>query len=265
MYKLPKGFPKHGMDDLHGKQYINHVGLCWLADTKKPGWCSEVRDYVERTDENGMPIYVQIRGRVWDETTSHEAIGDASIHNTKLRDCLPRIADTRWKNRALRLFVGWNEVTIEEMKEGAGGGRSEQRGETPSRPAGGNRGQQGAVDRHSDDVLPLTEEGAWGNPSEVDPTCPVCKDGTGVWDNRETAKGRQPLWSCKNKADCKHGSRYGWGSWDPDFFAKEARATAKDPDQAPDEPEDLRDGSDWSPSPSQDGEDGAEPLTTIPF
>lgn len=113
---LPDGFPEHGMNMLHGKRYINHVGLCWLADTKKPGWCCEVKDYAERIGDDGMPIYVQIRGRVWDEKTSHEAIGDASMVNTKMTDCLPRIADTRWKNRALRLFVGWSDVTYEEMR-----------------------------------------------------------------------------------------------------------------------------------------------------
>lgn len=245
-YKLPKGFPEHGMNLLHGKQYINHIGLCWLADTKKPGWNSQVQDYVERMDQDGMPIYVQMRGRVWDETTSHEAIGDASISNTKMRDCLPRIADTRWKNRALRMFVGWNEVTYEEIKE-------ETQGDTIGQPVGGKREELRAVQSPSDMGPPTEHRDEWLEPSEADPTCPVCKDGTGVWDNRDSPKrGTGPHWSCKKKGACKKGGTYGWGSWDPDFFAKEARAKATDEAQA-------------TPTATEDSPQGQDVEEPLPF
>jgi len=53
--------------------------------------------------------------------------------------------------------------------------------------------------------------------SDGSPSCPAC--GSRVWDNRETATGSQPLWSCSNKEKCPGGKgNFAWGSWDPDQF-----------------------------------------------
>ena len=46
--------------------------------------------------------------------------------------------------------------------------------------------------------------------------CPSC--GAKVWDNRETAQGKQPLWKCGNKDGCDTGKGYPWASWNEDEF-----------------------------------------------
>ena len=47
-------------------------------------------------------------------------------------------------------------------------------------------------------------------------SCPNC--GSMVWDNRETAKDKQPLWKCSNKDTCDNGKGFPWASWDEDEF-----------------------------------------------
>ena len=49
-----------------------------------------------------------------------------------------------------------------------------------------------------------------------EPKCPSC--GSKVWDNRETAQGKQPLWKCANKEGCDTGKGYPWASWNEDEF-----------------------------------------------
>lgn len=52
-----------------------------------------------------------------------------------------------------------------------------------------------------------------------EPKCPNC--GSDVWDNRESAKGQQRVWACKNTAQECTGdpnAKYSWASWDHDEF-----------------------------------------------
>lgn len=52
------------------------------------------------------------------------------------------------------------------------------------------------------------------------PICPAC--GSKVWDNRDSATGSQPLWSCSNKGKCPGGKgAFTWGSWNANEFGQE--------------------------------------------
>ena len=55
-----------------------------------------------------------------------------------------------------------------------------------------------------------------GDKPTFEPKCPSC--GSKVWDNRETAQGKQPLWKCGNKQGCDTGKGYPWASWNEDEF-----------------------------------------------
>ena len=55
-----------------------------------------------------------------------------------------------------------------------------------------------------------------GDKPTFEPKCPSC--GSKVWDNRETAQGKQPLWKCANKDGCDTGKGYPWASWNEDEF-----------------------------------------------
>lgn len=55
-----------------------------------------------------------------------------------------------------------------------------------------------------------------GEKPKFEPKCPSC--GSKVWDNRETAQGKQPLWKCGNKDGCDTGKGYPWASWNEDEF-----------------------------------------------
>jgi len=60
------------------------------------------------------------------------------------------------------------------------------------------------------------------NPSKYEPKCPKC--GGKVYDNRDTAQGKQPLWKCGNKGNCDNGKGYPWASWDENEFANDELA-----------------------------------------
>jgi len=49
-----------------------------------------------------------------------------------------------------------------------------------------------------------------------EPKCPEC--GSSVWDNRTTAKDKQPKWKCKNNDGCDTGNGYTWSSWNENEF-----------------------------------------------
>ena len=55
-----------------------------------------------------------------------------------------------------------------------------------------------------------------GDKPTFEPKCPSC--GSKVWDNRETAQGKQPLWKYGNKQGCDTGKGYPWASWNEDEF-----------------------------------------------
>ena len=50
-----------------------------------------------------------------------------------------------------------------------------------------------------------------------EPKCPECN--SKVYDNRQTAQGKQPLWKCSNKNGCDTGKGYPWDSWDENEYA----------------------------------------------
>ena len=74
-----------------------------------------------------------------------------------------------------------------------------------------------------------------GKKKTFEPKCPECN--SKVWDNRETAQGKQPLWKCGNKDGCDTGKGYPWASWNAEEFVnaelafnKENKATSVDMD-----------------------------------
>ena len=107
-----------GIDRLSGKDYINHVGLVYLA-SKGPPW-SCVSEIVEtHSGPDGVPISVITTTTI----TTHEdtprvytAIGDATAGNTGIaRTALPRMSETRSMNRALRRMLNAPDCTAEEI------------------------------------------------------------------------------------------------------------------------------------------------------
>jgi hypothetical protein len=120
MSTFPKGFPKDGVADLKGKEYITKPGLVWLATNRGP-WSSSV-DHVERVfGDNGLPIYIEVTVTVTDHSgdtpTTHTAIGDAGVNNVgkMISNALPRMAHTRALGRALAASLGIGRTTAEEM------------------------------------------------------------------------------------------------------------------------------------------------------
>ena len=67
--------------------------------------------------------------------------------------------------------------------------------------------------------------------------CPSC--GSKVWDNRETAKDKQPKWKCGNKDGCDTGKGYAWASWNEDEFDNQIKKFMEE--QTPTEKVDLED------------------------
>ena len=54
--KLPKGFPDDGILTQHGKPYITHVGLVWLAKHQGKPWNGTIVEHDIRYDQNGEPL-----------------------------------------------------------------------------------------------------------------------------------------------------------------------------------------------------------------
>jgi hypothetical protein len=72
------------------------------------------------------------------------------------------------------------------------------------------------------------------------PPCPHCQ--TPVVFNDESTRGKKPVWSCPNYGcggggEKKDGSRWPWGSYDPDYFvtAEDGPLIVTTPEQAPPE------------------------------
>ena len=61
-----------------------------------------------------------------------------------------------------------------------------------------------------------TPEVTVGDKPTFEPKCPEC--GSSVWDNRTTAKDKQPKWKCKNNDGCDTGNGYTWSSWNENEF-----------------------------------------------
>ena len=221
---FPKGFPKEGTCKLQGKEYITHTGLVWLATQRGP-WSSGIDFHETHMADDGLPLYVEVHTTVTQGDVSHTAIGDASRANVgrNIQTALPRMAQTRSMNRALRALLGYGATTAEEIPP------------DDSPPKASPKPRKGK--REEPRVAQVQSEPHWqdGYPDPERNECPICQDGTEVWDNRSTATGKQPMWSCKKKAACK-GARggLGWGSWEADFFEVRRQNRAMDEAQASD-------------------------------
>ena len=107
-----------GIDRLQGKDYVNHLGLVYLAG-KGPPWSCETEVLDVEKGEDGLPIYVLTRTTITvhgDPVRTYAAIGDATAKNTGIaKTALPRMSETRSCNRALRMYLGAPDTTSEEM------------------------------------------------------------------------------------------------------------------------------------------------------
>lgn len=234
---LPEGFPPDGMIQSHGKPYITHVGLVWLANHRGKPWSGAIVEHDIRLDSNQNPVFCKVVYKVWDDEQEHSDIGDASMKSTTrmIAPHLIRMASTRAQNRALRAFVGYAGCTADELgqydtdsdgcvvdsyKEPKPQNRAQVRRDEPVQQAKG-----------SGDRTRTVRQAQPGRPS-----CPCC--GAVVYDNRETATGKQPLFVCSAKELCagakKRGDKtYGWSSWDADWWDKElAKAKADEEDSS---------------------------------
>ena len=233
---LPDGFPNDGIQMIQRKPYITHVGLVWLANHRGKPWSSTI-DNIERTyGDDGWPFYVEVTVTITDGECSHTALGDASRLNVG-KNIVPhfvRMAHTRAMNRALRAFVGYAGCTADELGhyDSDNGGSNYQ-----SDPVNRNRSQQQAsAGRAFGEANSSDGQNRGPQKSQSgDPSCPHC--GAMVYDNRETAKGSQPLFVCSARERWsgakKKGDRvYGWSSWDPDWLDKEMRHLAADADDS---------------------------------
>ena len=220
MSKYPEGFPADGVVRLQGKEYITHTGLVWLATRQGP-WSSSV-DYIERRwAEDGLPLYIECGVTVTSGEVSHTAIGDASRANVgkMIVTALPRMAHTRALNRALRALLGYGATTAEEIPAGQESAqdapRPRQGGSTPTQAPNSSTGPARA-----EQVAQSIVSGGG------DPKCPACD--SRVWDNRATAKDKQPLWKCSNK-QCDGGRNgYPWASWRDDQFGVQGQPPARE-------------------------------------
>jgi hypothetical protein len=219
----PEGFPKGGVTQLQGKEYITHIGLVWLA-TKRGPWSSSL-DYVERRwAEDGLPLYVEVHVTVTAGEVSHTAIGDASRVNVgkMIATALPRMAHTRALNRALRALLGQGATTAEEIPAGPVA--------APDRPQAAPRRATPPQQVERATGQPTGQQVAQAIVTGGDPECPHCK--SRVWDNRATATEKQPKWKCSNK-QCGGGRNgYPWASWQADQFGEQAPPPAPAPVQA---------------------------------
>jgi len=66
----------------------------------------------------------------------------------------------------------------------------------------------------------------YGGKPKFEPKCPNCD--SKVWDNRQTATGKQPVWKCANKDNCDNGKGFPWASWDPEEFVNAELAFNKE-------------------------------------
>ena len=224
---LPEGFPSDGIQNIQGKRYITHVGLVWLANHRGKPWSSTIDNIERMYGDDGWPFYVEVTVTITDGECSHTALGDATRSNVG-RNIVPhfvRMAHTRAMNRALRAFVGYAGCTSDEL------GFNDEPIE--AKPARSSKQDHASDSQQVASVsAPVVDNGdrnrSIREARNGDPSCPHC--GAMVYDNRETAKGSQPLFVCSAKDRCAGAKRkgdrvYGWSSWDPDWWDKQKRQT----------------------------------------
>ena len=204
--KLPKGFPPDGMTTQHGKKYITHVGLVWLANHRGKPWNSTIAMHDIRYNDQGEPTHAWFIYKVWDDEREHMDVGDADLRNVG-RNIAPhfiRMASTRAQNRALRAFVGYAGCTADEL---ALADLYEQNQDQQTAPQQTASRRQPAAD---------TSQQQSGFAAHV---CPAC--GGRVVDNRQRATRarenniRQPYWFCENGRQCPGGKGdFSWAEFD---------------------------------------------------
>lgn len=192
---LPKGFPPDGMMKQHGKPYITHVGLVWLANHRGKPWNGTIVSHDIKWNQNGHPHAAVVLFKVWDDEQEHTDIGDACAANVgkMIAPHLIRMASTRAQNRALRAFVGYAGCTADELQIGDAY-EGEKRARASSAPAS-------------------------SAPASETRPCPAC--GGRVIDNRHRAvpareQGkRQPYWYCSRGSECPGGNGdFSWAEWE---------------------------------------------------
>ena len=230
---LPEGFPPDGMIQSHGKPYITHVGLVWLANHRGKPWSGAIVEHDIRLDNNQNPVFCKVVYKVWDDEQEHSDIGDASMKSTTrmIAPHLIRMASTRAQNRALRAFVGYAGCTADELGQYDSDSENYVVESKPQNRDQVRRDEPVQQAKGSGDRTRTVRQAQPGRPS-----CPCCA--AMVYDNRETATGNQPLFVCSARELCagakKRGDKtYGWSSWDADWWDKElAKAKADEEDSS---------------------------------
>ena len=211
---LPKAFPKDGLHIQHGKPYITHVGLVWLANHRGKPWNGTIVSHEIKWNQSGHPHAAVVVFKVWDDEQEHTDIGDACAINVgkMIAPHLIRMASTRAQNRALRAFVRYAGCTADELEIGESYNSSEASVEAPAqnskreepRPAKASQNQQSPT---------------YNIRTNCEHKCPAC--GGALWDNREKAIAarkngkKMPYYSCSRKSACPGGKGdFGWGEWD---------------------------------------------------
>jgi hypothetical protein len=209
---LPKGFPPDGLMNQHGKPYITHVGLVWLANHRGKPWSGTIVSQEIKWNQAGQPHAAVVVFKVWDDEQEHTDIGDACGTNVgkMIVPHLVRMASTRAQNRALRAFVGYAGCTADELELGEAYEGSDASAEAP--PQNGRREEPRAAKSEQ-----KTQSPSFNIRTNSPYKCPAC--GGSVWDNRGSDK-KGPIFGCSRGGACAGGNgRFGWGEWDnPDFF-----------------------------------------------
>ena len=224
-YNLPKAFPPDGMIQRHGKPYITHVGLVWLANHRGKPWSGTIVSHDIKWNQDGLPTAAVVLFRVWDDEQEHTDIGDAYPMNVgkMIVPHLIRMASTRAQNRALRAFVGYAGCTADELELG----------ESYDSPQGSGRDQPSNGVRSDSQPIQNSQPASTAGfniRTNCSAKCPAC--GAPVWDDRERAiearkksgkKTGPPYFKCSRKAACPGGKGdYGWGEFnDPDWLDKQ--------------------------------------------
>ena len=164
-----------------------------------------------------------VKAKISGSRGEYEAHGDACPKNVPrgAEHEVIRRAETRAFSRALRLYLGIGDCAADEVHEGESAENASQgKQTTQSTP---NHVQASQSNQRPSQHQQGASFGSAGDGGKY--VCPAC--GARVWDNRQTAKGKQPLFRCSAGALCSGGKgSFAWGSWDPDFFEKSARESA---------------------------------------
>lgn len=223
---LPKAFPPDGMIERHGKPYITHVGLVWLANHRGKPWSGTIVSHDITYNSKGLPHAAKVIYKVWDDEREHTDIGDADINNVgkMIVPHLIRMASTRAQNRALRAFVGYAGCTADELELG----------ESYDSPQGSGRDQPSNGARSDSQPIQNSQPASTAGfniRTNCSAKCPAC--GAPVWDDRERAiearkksgkKTGPPYFKCSRKGACpgNKSDDYGWGEFDdPDWLLKQ--------------------------------------------